>query len=197
MGRWGAILGVYILLSLAAVGFALWLDISPLTHPEPWLTLNPLGAHAYSSLIGLTLGLVVGIGSSRLSRSVHWARTLRDELVPLSRGLDGHLVPWVALSSSVGEELLFRSVLGSFVGLVPQALVFGLVHQLPGRARFTWVAWATIMGLMLGALFQATGSLLGPVLAHATINGIGLSSLRRHDMTQTPRPLGGVLGQRT
>jgi hypothetical protein len=43
-------------------------------------------------------------------------------------------------------------------------------------------------------MFQLSGSLLGPVVAHAVINGLNLSYLRAHD-PQARRELGGLLGQ--
>ena len=52
--------------------------------------------------------------------------------------------------------------------------------------------FAGVVGLMFGALFRATGSLLGPIVAHALINGVNLRFL----MTHTPgssKPLGGLL----
>jgi membrane protease YdiL (CAAX protease family) len=37
------------------------------------------------------------------------------------------------------------------------------------------------MGLGLGAIFELTGSLLGPLLAHAIVNALNLGFLRDHD----------------
>ena len=99
----------------------------------------------------------------------------------------------VAVLSSLGEELLFRGLLQPGVGLVAQALLFGAAHQMPGPSRWVWVAWATVTGLLLGAMFQLTGSLLGPICAHALVNGINLSYLRAHD-PDGRRALGGLLG---
>jgi hypothetical protein len=197
MGRWGVILGVYGLLSLLAGAGAAVLHGDPFVHPEPWLELTPLAAHGYSGIVGLTFGLLVALGTRLAVGRLTWATTLHEELRPLARGLSPLGVLAAAALSSLGEELLFRSVLAPLIGLVPQALLFGVAHQLPGRARFTWVFWATIMGLVLGALFQATGSLVGPVLAHATINALNLRFLQAHDAAPRPRSLGGVLGQRT
>jgi membrane protease YdiL (CAAX protease family) len=38
-----------------------------------------------------------------------------------------------------------------------------------------------LVGLALGALFELTGSLLGPLAAHALVNGVNLSFLKNHD----------------
>jgi len=55
---------------------------------------------------------------------------------------------------------------------------FGLAHQMRGPGRWPWVAFSAIVGLALGALYAATGSLLGPIAAHAAINAANLAWLR-------------------
>lgn len=197
MGRWGFILGVYAVLSVAAAAGVHALRGAIWTHPSPWLALAPWTAHLYSGLVGLTLGLVVSQLTKWMVRRLPSARTLHEELKPLAQGLTPGIILAAAALSALGEELLFRSLLAPILGLWGQAALFGLIHQLPGRARWIWVTWASIMGALLGVLFQATGSLVGPVLAHATVNALNLRFLQHHDATITPRPLGGVLGQRT
>ncbi len=194
MIRWTAVAGIYGLLGLAAgFGAYSWHE-SPWQYQDPWLELSPLAAHGYSALLGLTWGLVVVLGTRSLVHRSAWARTLHAELRPLAQGLPGGAILTLALLSALGEELLFRSLLQPATNLGVQAVVFGLVHQLPGRARWIWVAWATIMGLALGALFALTGSLAGPVLAHALINGMNLRFLQTHDVAPPRRGLGGILG---
>jgi membrane protease YdiL (CAAX protease family) len=79
-----------------------------------------------------------------------------------------------------------------------QALAFGIVHsQLRGPSRWAWVTWAMVMGLAFGAIFALTGSLAGPLAAHALINGLNLSYLKAHDPEPRRRALGGLLGQRS
>jgi membrane protease YdiL (CAAX protease family) len=82
--------------------------------------------------------------------------------------------------------LLFRGLFQPWIGLWPQAILFGLLHQLPGPSRWIWVSWAFLVGLALGALFELTGSLLGPLAAHALVNGVNLSFLKNHDPGALP-----------
>ena len=50
------------------------------------------------------------------------------------------------------------------------------------------------MGLVFGALFLATGSLLGPLVAHAVINVANLRFVRDTEVEEPkPRRLGGLL----
>src|SRR5262249_38367946 len=76
------------------------------------------------------------------------------------------------------------------IGLLPQALLFGAAHQIAGPSRWVWMAWATVVGLCLGAMFQLTGSLVGPLLAHALVNALNLAYLKSHD----PAPQHGLGG---
>lgn len=194
MFRWRAVAGIYGFIGLAAGIWAyVWRD-SPWLHPEPWLELPAWAAHGYSALLGLTFGLgVVALTRVLVERSA-WARTLHDELRPLARGITTETIVWLALLSSFAEELLFRAILQPATNVWIQALVFGLLHQIPGRARWIWAGWATIMGALLGLLFVGTGSLVGPLVAHALINGMNLRFLKTHDATPVSRALGGILG---
>lgn len=189
---------IYAALGLIFGALATYLRGGPWTHPEPWIHMAPMTAHLYSALLGLTLGLIAVAATLTLVRKTAWARALHAELRPLATGLPPVGIFVLAVFSSLGEELLFRSVLQTSTNIWVQALVFGLAHQLPGKARFTWALWATIMGVLFGALFQATGSLLGPLVAHATINAMNLRFLQNHSTSPAPsRTMGGILGQRT
>ena len=42
-------------------------------------------------------------------------------------------------------------------------------------------------------MFALTGSLLGPIVAHAIVNGYNLMFLRNHDPAPKERRLGGLL----
>ncbi len=85
-----------------------------------------------------------------------------------------------------------------WLGLLPQALLVGVVHaQLSGPSRWVWVAWASVVGLALGGIFAVSGSLFGPMLAHALINGLNLLYLKSHDTAPPRNSLGGLLSDRS
>jgi hypothetical protein len=84
----------------------------------------------------------------------------------------------VAALSSLGEEMLFRSLLTPWLGIWGQGALFGVLHQMPGRSRWVWMLWAAVVGLVLGAMYRMTGSLVGPLVAHAFINALNLLWLR-------------------
>lgn len=198
MLRWGRFAAAYLGMGIVAIVIAVvWRDGWPFDFPSPWLKLDKGASHTYSAMLGLGVGSLVVMLTRPMVARLGWARALHQELRPIARGISTTGIVVLALLSALGEELLFRGLLHPWLGLVPQALVFGLVHQLPGKSRWVWVAWATMMGLVLGCIFELTGSLLGPIVAHAVINGFNLQYLKTHDPEPRPRSLGGLLGQRS
>jgi uncharacterized protein len=112
-------------------------------------------------------------------------------------GLDATGIAVIALLSALGEELVFRGLFMPWLGLVPQALLFGVMHaQLSGPSRWVWATWATVVGLALGGIFGLSGSLVGAVAAHALINGLNLAFLKSHDTAPPKHSLGGLLSDR-
>lgn len=197
MARWGRIAAAYALLTVMATTVALvWRDGSLLVHPEPWLELSVGAGHAYSLLSGLGVGGLVVVLTRIAVPRLAPLRNLHADLRPIAKHIPPVGIVVLAVLSSLGEEVLFRGLLQPWVGLLAQAALFGIVHFVPGRSRWVWVSWATAMGLVLGAMFQLSGSLLGPLAAHALINGVNLAYLRSHDPDPQRRSLGGLLDAR-
>ena len=166
-------------------------------HPEPWLALSSASSHSYSLALGLAVGTLVVVMTRAFVTRFAWAQRLHSELRPLASGLSTTGIVALALLSALGEELLFRGLLAPWLGLLPQALLFGLAHQIRGPSRWIWIGWASLIGLALGSIFQLSGSLLGPIAAHALINGLNLAYLKTHNPEPQRRALGGLLGQRS
>lgn len=81
---------------------------------------------------------------------------------------------WLGLLPGLSEELLFRGVmlpaLGlNWVGLILSSLCFGVLH-LNNLQQWSYVAWVTVVGFVLGYSAWSTGNLLVPVIAHITTN---------------------------
>ncbi|WP_437925876.1 CPBP family intramembrane glutamic endopeptidase [Sorangium sp. So ce291] len=184
-GRTDATLRVasgYLVLAALAISLALVLrDGWPWIHPSPWLSLRPLAALLVSAALGLTLAAGVVVMTRVAVARFLWARRLHADLRPVARELSLGQILLLAGLSSLGEELLFRGLLTPLLGVLLSALVFGLVHQMRGPSRWVWVGWAVGVGAGLGAIFAATGSLVGPLLSHAVVNAVNLSYLRDHD----------------
>ena len=81
----------------------------------------------------------------------------------------------VAAAAGVGEELLFRGVLQEACGLGWSNLLFGLAHLITPL----YAVVAGLIGLYLGWLYDQTGSLVAPILAHALYDFLAFLVLAR------------------
>ncbi len=198
MFRWGRASVAYALIAMGALAIGRTFELGWLvSYRAPWLPLDGAEAHAFSLVLGAAFAAAVVVSTRVLVQNVSWARNLHRELRPMTLRLDGTGIAVIAGLSALAEELVFRGLLMPWLGLLPQALLFGVVHaQLSGPSRWVWVAWASVVGLALGAIFGLSGSLLGAMLAHALINGLNLHYLKTHDTAPPRNSLGGLLSDR-
>lgn len=81
----------------------------------------------------------------------------------------------LALLAGIAEEMLFRGALQPLIGLAGASVVFGALHALtPG-----YFVLATLLGLLMGLLYQWSGGLLAPVVMHSLYDLGALYLLRR------------------
>jgi membrane protease YdiL (CAAX protease family) len=87
------------------------------------------------------------------------------------------------LAAPLAEELLFRGLIyrltrrtwGPWPAAVVSSLLFGLIHGEP------WYLFGLVgLGLVLTFLYETTGSLLAPVIAHALHNAVSLFLMIRN-----------------
>ena len=89
----------------------------------------------------------------------------------------------LSLAAGIGEEMLFRGFLQNWLsGFVPPivailiaGLIFGLLHA----RTALYAVIATVIGIYLGALYAATGSLLTAITTHAVYDWIAFEYIRR------------------
>jgi hypothetical protein len=110
------------------------------------------------------------------------ARRLAETLGPLSLAE----ISVLAVASGIGEELFFRGALQPRVGLVAASLLFGAAHLVPSRPLALWSVFACAAGLLFGVLFERTGNLVAPVVAHVAVNALNLHWLVRHYAREDP-----------
>ena len=125
------------------------------------------------------LSLTVGLGITGASALIYriWPAYSRSANLYLKLVLTPLLwvdLIWLGLLPGLSEELLFRGVVLSAIGLNPLGLVisgvlFGVLH-FSGSQQWPYVIWATIVGLILGYSAIATGNLLIPIVAHIFTN---------------------------
>lgn len=127
---------------------------------------------------GAAAGLVIAL-SALLTASTRWgealSRTLAELLGPLSR----RDCVVLAAASGLAEEALFRGALQPLVGWVAASVLFGLAHFVPRRELLPWVGFTLAAGFGLGWLYEATGNLVAPVVAHAGVNAVNLRLLSK------------------
>lgn len=175
-----------------ALGFA-----RPLFVCEPWIPLPSALLVVSSGALGVAVA-AANVAATRRAARARWGVALLETLkAPVEGSTDGTLL-LLALAGGVAEELLFRGVLGPALGVVLSSALFGLAHQVRGPARWIWAGWAFALGLALALVFRATGSLLGPIVAHVAINFANLRFVRdaRIDARGAHKRLGGLLARR-
>jgi membrane protease YdiL (CAAX protease family) len=191
-GTRSGVLVTYAAVGVVAAGLASALGHDPIAC-DGWLGARGAPALLLSLGLGVCLAAATIAATRAMVRRAGWVRELHAALRPTVHGATEGSMLAVAVASAAGEELLFRGLLVPLVGVVASSAVFGALHQIRGRARWGWMAWAALMGLLFALVFVATGSLLGPIVAHAAINHANLRFLRDTDLTP-PRPvLGGLL----
>jgi membrane protease YdiL (CAAX protease family) len=150
-------------------------------------TRAPLGLRPPALWSGLRVGLaasvpvVLGVAASTAVSPVRVAMAGRDLPGPQGR--------WLLLRIPVGtvwsEEATFRAALGTVAadafgptaGRLLQSLAFGLSHIADARGAGEPVTRTVVVtgiaGWLFGRLYERSGSLAAPMLAHLTINEAG------------------------
>ena len=166
-------------LLLLAWGLGRWLNVSPL---------QELRLSAGGVLWGLvaTVPLLLGLWWM-LTSSIPWIRRLValvvTQLGPLldSQSMAG--LAALACIAGIAEEVLFRGLIqpGLALWLTPwgallvTSVLFGLVHF----ASRAYAAFATVMGMYLGALLLLVDNLLAPIVTHGVYDFVALVYVAR------------------
>lgn len=147
----------------------LWLlfDTSTAMLPLRWSVLDCVG--------GVGIGLGITLASSLIYRL--WPAYRQSADFYLELVIKPLAVPdliWLGLLPGMSEELLFRGVMLPAIGLTwfglgISSLCFGVLH-FSGSQHWSYVVWATVIGVVLGLSAIATGNLLVPILAHISTN---------------------------
>jgi len=169
----------YALLLAAAVLWTFWLGDS-LIFRSPADAARGIRVGADFAL-GIAAAVVVIGLSEWLTRRTRLGRELAAALAGVLGRRSVLECVFLALVSGVAEEAFFRGALQPQVGLTAASLIFGVVHFVPRREFLPWSVFAVAAGFLLGWLFDTTGNLVAPVVAHATINAVNLWLLSNGD----------------
>jgi len=149
---------------------------------EPiWQAASGPAGVAWWTQAGLGVGVAAAavLVSYGVSERTGWGRRLARAMAEPLRGLSVPDVLLLAAASGLAEEMFFRGALQPRVGLVVASALFGAVHFAPRRELLPWTGSAVVMGFVFGWLFDRTGSLLAPVIAHTLINAVNIPLLVR------------------
>jgi membrane protease YdiL (CAAX protease family) len=128
---------------------------------------------------GLGVGLVAVAVSELMTRWTDLGEGLADLLGEGLAGIGTGDAILLALASGTAEEMLFRGALQPAVGLFWASMIFGACHFLPRKELVLWSVYAVLMGFAFGWLYEWTGQLVAPIVAHTLVNGINLPRLAR------------------
>ncbi|MFK7896364.1 MAG: lysostaphin resistance A-like protein [Myxococcota bacterium] len=136
---------------------------------------------AWSPLAAIGVGALAGLAAIAISEALTQWSDLGEALADLlGEGVAGLSVAdgiLLALASGFAEEMFFRGALQPAVGLFWASLAFGACHFMPRRELALWSAFAVVMGVGFGALFEWTGQLAAPIAAHVVVNAVNLPRL--------------------
>ena len=163
--------------AILAVAGLLWVWLRPLSISYRF-DLSALGegflAAAGFAVINLTL-----YGFARRSgRPASVLAFLEKDVFPLFQSLSTWHLILLASLAGLGEEILFRGAIQPEIGLWGASVLFGILHG-PSRTLWVLAVWATLMGAALGFLYQATGNLVVPAVAHAAYDAVALVYVKR------------------
>src|SRR5699024_8812675 len=184
-GRQRSILPAALLAQTAVVALAVllaWLaGLQPWRHSDYSLRAVSLAVAATVPLAGIFL-LVPA------DKYWRWAREMQAVATRLAALLFAGRVPGaivaVSVLAGVGEELLFRGVIQTWlgqqtspaIGLIGASVLFGLAHAVSR----SYAVLTAVVGAYLGLLYHWSGNLFIPVVVHALYDSLPLHySLRR------------------
>ena len=166
----------FILLLACIVCFAAGLNLS-----EIITKFDSFGEHV---LLGIGIGFslsALSITSSRLALNYEWFKTYSELIEKLMRPLFSKFslpeIILVSIASGFCEEVFFRGVLQSVLGIYMASAIFGFCH-FAGWKYFFYVIWAGLAGLLFGYVLIATGSLWPAIIAHVVNNFVSIIYLR-------------------
>lgn len=133
------------------------------------------------SALALLQGAGLGVFITLVSALVYWLwqgyrRSAEQYLQLVLKPLAWSDLIWLGLLPGLSEELLFRGVMLPALGFNVLALLissacFGVLHY-SGTQNWSYVVWASIIGLILGGATLLSGNLLVPVVAHILTNWV-------------------------
>lgn len=160
-----------------AVTAIIFLGISKLWVYLTGISMVPLYWNIEHGAIGLGIGLGVALLSSLIYEIWESYRIAAQEYLEMVlKPLETVDLIWLGLLPGLSEEMLFRGVALSALGmngiaLIITSVVFGALHMASAK-HLSYTVWAIAVGMMLGAITMYTGNLLSAIVAHVVTNSL-------------------------
>jgi membrane protease YdiL (CAAX protease family) len=160
-----------------AVTAIIFLGISKLWVYLTGIPMVPLYWNIEHGAIGLGIGLGVALLSSLIYEIWESYRIAAQEYLDMVLNpLEAVDLIWLGLLPGLSEEMLFRGVALSALGmngiaLIITSVVFGALHMASAK-HLSYTVWAIAVGMMLGAITMYTGNLLSAIVAHIVTNSL-------------------------
>jgi uncharacterized protein len=83
----------------------------------------------------------------------------------------GWEIIFISLIVATSEEILFRGILQTHVGLIASSIIFALIHY---RYLFNWFLFVniTLLSFLIGVIYEWTGNLLVTITMHFIIDAL-------------------------
>lgn len=145
-----------------------------------WIVGGFVALAVLNQVMSELLAVLASLLDSLFGVSVTVGQNTVVEIVRANPEVAFYLLPVTVLFVAPGEELLFRGVVqgllrrsvGVVPGIVGAAVIFGGIHviSISSGDAWTYVLVATVLGLVLGTIYEYTENLLVPVAVHALWN---------------------------
>ena len=139
-----------------------------------WELFHPAPGWFFWSVVACAIGLLTCWLSKVFLGQFSWAKDMESEFLNVLGPITVAEVAVLAGTSSIAEEAFFRGVLQPWLGIFYATVIFAAVHVPMSKKLLAWPIFALTIGFVLGWLLLASGSLIPPIVMHATINGLNL-----------------------
>ncbi len=121
------------------------------------------------ALLFLSLMLIVTIIIGAVGSAFGMKADMEKVSEVIQKSVPEYLIITVLIGSIV-EEIFFRGFLQPKIGLIPAAVLFGYMHV--GYGSITEIVAATLLGILLGILYEKRKTIYSPIIAHLAFNFI-------------------------
>jgi membrane protease YdiL (CAAX protease family) len=167
-----------LLVLLSYYPFYYYFQVPTASHLKPSLSFIALGILAVVPLVLFSIIIWLDRGKRlpwlfRLFRDI--VEDLRPALETTIKSMGWKEIITISAAAGLGEEIMFRGIIQHWIGVVPAAIVFGLLHA----HSIGYFATATLLGIYLGWLYQLADNLWPPILVHALYDVAAFYMLRK------------------